>query len=392
MKQSNLIIGGVLILLLLVGVWMYLLFFGTPKNPDAIFSNLGFGPDNDTSIVVNEAIEPVEKPRVDVTQESLRQLTTRKVAGYQAVQVSTTSAPYVYYAEAGTGHIYRINRVSGEEVRISNTTIPSVDKVAISNNGSYAVAQSNFNGKKEFLFANLNSTSSINFSPLPISMLDFKFVGDKTLIYLAYQDAGTVAKAINLETLSEEIIFTNPLRQIRVNWGQTKDDIHYIYPKPSAELDGYLYKIEGGKMSRLPVSGKGLTAIGNNERVLFGLSEERTYVGRTYNNEVKVVGNLYVAPMPEKCVFANFDPNQAWCAQASDGYSQYYPDEWYKGVISQVDQLWSINAFANSASFVKDITASTGREIDVINMSIAGDDSALFFINKNDGALWTYEI
>ena len=144
-KQVFIIIGSVIVLILLA-VWVYLLFFGTADTADDVFANLGLNGEEDTTIVVAPIVEE-EQPLVNMERPKLRQLTTKPVAGFNEVQHTASSTPVLYYAEMGTGHIYTINLQSGEEVRISGTTIAQANEALFSHDGA-TVAIASFSNTK----------------------------------------------------------------------------------------------------------------------------------------------------------------------------------------------------------------------------------------------------
>src|SRR3989344_796590 len=91
MNKKFFIIGGLAVILLLLGVWVYLLVYGAPATTDDIFANLGTeGEVTEGDIVVPPAVIE-ESPVVNVDAGRLRQLTTGPVAGFREVQLSTTT-------------------------------------------------------------------------------------------------------------------------------------------------------------------------------------------------------------------------------------------------------------------------------------------------------------
>ena len=111
MKRTYFYIAGGTILFLLIGFWVYSFLYGSPTNGDSVFTNLGiFGQNNTEEIITPLVIE--ENPTVDVATERLRQLTTKPVIGARIVDLASTTV--MRYVEAGTGHIFDIDLVSGQ--------------------------------------------------------------------------------------------------------------------------------------------------------------------------------------------------------------------------------------------------------------------------------------
>src|SRR6056297_1164176 len=112
MKRPVFIIIGIILVIVLIAVWIYVLFVGTPTSIDEQFAEFGFG-ETVEPINPEPVVEPQPEPVVDIaTDQRLRQLTTRPVAGFAEIQVSTSSAPAVVYMEVGTGHIFSIDLTS----------------------------------------------------------------------------------------------------------------------------------------------------------------------------------------------------------------------------------------------------------------------------------------
>ena len=51
MKKSLIIIIGSLVILLVTGIWVYLLLFDTPESREKIFANLGINTPNQLSLI-----------------------------------------------------------------------------------------------------------------------------------------------------------------------------------------------------------------------------------------------------------------------------------------------------------------------------------------------------
>ena len=104
---------------------------------EGIFSGPDIGDTTDNTIPGD--IQNEEEDEQFVLSGPLTQLTTRPVVGYNIVQTSSTTDPVIYFAEAGTGHVYSIDYYDFSEVRISNTTIQGVTQTLFSDDGQFAV-------------------------------------------------------------------------------------------------------------------------------------------------------------------------------------------------------------------------------------------------------------
>lgn len=392
MKRSIFIVIGIIIVLILLAVWIYVLFFGNPKNLDDTFNRFGFGDTTDTTVVAEPVVEQEESPRVDVnSNERLRQLTTKPVIGYQEVRLSTTSSPIIYFVEAGTGHIFSIDLESGEEKRISGTTIPNSFNAAITPNGQYAIIQSgsgssikNTLGKIE----NGNLTSAV----LNDDVNDLKSSDDNSFFYYSKTNSSGIGKEFFPISNVYETLFTVPFRELTVEWGSTKGNAHYIYPKPSGTLEGFLYKSKSGLLTRTAVDGFGLSVVGNDDYTLYSKQSDGYY--RTYINQAEKIDSK-VSPidvLPEKCAVSTEANNMIYCAQSVGDFNELYPDVWYKGKATFADKIWRINPNSLGATIIVDTQTETGRNLDIIKAETSPDNTNLYFKNKLDNTLWLFEL
>ena len=159
MKQQIFIIAGALIVLFLILVWAYLLFFGTPQTADDVFAELGLSGSEDTTYIPPVIVEE-ELPAAVEAQRKLRQLTTKPVAGFREISLSTSTPAKVMYVEKGTGHVFTINPSTGEEVRVSGTTVAEASEAAISVGGDFVAIASNGNTKSKTMVVGETSTTS----------------------------------------------------------------------------------------------------------------------------------------------------------------------------------------------------------------------------------------
>ncbi len=158
----------------------------------------------------------------------------------------------------------------------------------------------------------------------------------------------------------------------------------------SAVADGYMYGInpETKNFSKLLGPLQGLTTLtspdGNNVLVTFVQNEQLTT--QIINTNTGRSTKLPFITLPEKCTWYSND--QLFCGIPKSFTTAVYPDDWYKGVVSFSDVLWSY-------------TVSTGRSVqivepkeslDIFRMESYPSIGYLFFMNKNNYELWSYRI
>lgn len=392
MKQQVFIIIGAVIVLLLVAVWAYLLFFGTPETADDVFAELGIGGSEDT-FVVPPPITVEETPTVNMERSRLRQLTTKPVIGFREISTATNTVPSLYYAEMGTGNIFSINLGSGEEVRISGTTVPQASRAEISDDGILVAIASPTNSK------NLNLSLGVLSTTTPTDMVltsfnavvsDFTIAASGELLFAEQGEASTVATAYNATTEKETVLFTLPYREARIVWGESGNDSHYAYPKASYALEGFLYEAKASALTRLPIDGFGFTAKANDDLIVYTTLVNQIPTTYLYNRNTKQERALNSYTLPEKCLLPETG-TIIICAQEAIAAPYESPDAWYQGTASFKDTLYAINTDEFSAELLSDTFAASNRELDATRLTVGESGSALYFINKNDNTLWMYE-
>lgn len=392
MKRSLFFILGILFIIILLGIWIYVLFFGTPKNIEDTFNTFGFGDTTDTELVFEEPTPPAE-PVVDVTStDRLRQLTTTPIIGYQEVQKNASSSPMIYYIESGTGHIFSIDITTGEERRISGTTIPSSKAAVISPNGQFVMIQSGSGSNQETTLGKLENRDNLSTQPIGESIVSFSATTDNTFLYAVQTGNTLIGKHFYPISNVSETIFTIPFREAVVQWGSTAASNHYIYPKSSYQLESFLYQVSEKTLTRLPIDGYGMSAVGNDDFVLFSKQVENNYQTFIYN---KILDTENISPLsiiPEKCFFSVGDYSELGiCAATLTEFDSQIPDTWYQGKVTYADRLWEINPNFRSATQLVDTKGVSGREIDITNLTLNETGTTIYFTNKLDNTLWLYE-
>lgn len=397
MKQKYFLIGAVVLFFLLLTVWLYLLFFKTPTTTEESFADFTNGGIVDPNIQIPEEIATTTNPIINVSDSKLRQLTTKPVAGFRETRLSSTTPFMITYAEAGTGHIYEINVRTGEETRISNTTIGTgeVSHASFSADGVLVALRTKNDRQAEPLtIGTLNRlTQSLTTTQTAESVIDFKVLSSSTVVYSHETTRGLESSTYTVPTKKVTALFTAPFYAATIAWGSTTADAHLLYTKPTYALEGYAYQARGGVLSRLPQSGFGLTTFVTPRYIVS--TSQINYKPKT-EIYTTASGKRYSSPLillPEKCVPSFKNPAIFWCAEEENlKLPMDFPDSWYQGAISFSDSLWEINPEDYSSNMLVDMTEKSGRSIDAISMSVGESETALYFINKNDNTLWMYEL
>lgn len=390
MKRPIFLIIATVLILILAAVWVYVLLYGNPENLSEQFTDFNFN--NETVVETPPEPTPEPEPTVAVDDARLQQLTTTPVVGYQIIQPTPTSTALVYYVEAGTGHIFSINLDTGEEERISRTTIPNTSDATISPNGEFVVITSGSGGRKETLVGRRSTTSdTLLTTPLNELVDSVHPTTNNTFLYSTPDGNTMVVKEYNPTTNTTETLFTIPFREATLVWGDTADSVHYFYPKPSRYLEGALYKFADGAISRTPVSGFGMSAISDKNSVLYSESIQNSYKTTIFNVENNTSIESVLSIIPEQCAVLKQNLSTLICSSSFGNTPTSLPDSWYTGKISAGKQLFLINL--KTGGFKGRVVFSdTGRELNISDIEINNYNSLVLIKNKLDNTLWLYKL
>jgi len=379
--------------LTLIAIWVYFLFFNTNLGPGDKFADLDFANTDDPSAEIDpEVFNNGDEPVVDVSAYSpIRQLTTKPVAGFQHLEDTASTTPKILYIEAGTGHIFSIDLLTGQEKRISATTIPVAKRGVVTPDGRFVMVQSGFSDNADFSISEIDQESNI-LNPVTTlkGVVSFSPTLNNTFLYAVREGSRVVGKQYYPISQLSEDLFTIPFNEVTIDWGETALEPHHVYPKPHSQLEGYVYEIADGAFARLPIAGMGVSAKGNEEIVLSSIQDSGGIVSSLYTKELGS-NDAFVAPLlPEKCAGLREEPNFI-CAIPEAQLGASTPDDWYQGTRVYNDNFWQINSLQNELVYKVDVSEETGRELDVINPVVDSYDKTIYFQNKNDLTLWAYD-
>ncbi len=393
MKKGTLITAAVIILALLVAVWVYLLFFGTPRGTDEIFANLGLTGGEDRPVTEEQPLASTTESVGDVPREPLRQLTTRPVSGF--VFVSGQILPIIRFAERGTGHVYEIDVLTGSETQVTTLTVPQTVETVFAPDGSSAVHTTYIDRVRSSVIsmyaARVGETSITESISLPPGADNISYATASSVLYTVADSAGTTGYRFNISSQVREELFVTPLRQVTMEWGNGLDAI-YLYTKPSEELEGYAYRVLNNQFIPVNKPGLGLVMAASN------LSSVHSYVtGRQYvteivsRDEATSLGALTVL-IPEKCAYKSADQNRIWCgAPRSNSVPSNYLTNWYKGTLKSADLLWFVNVDEGRFEVAIDPEAAVKTSLDMTDLKVSEDGLLVSFKNKTDNSLWLFD-
>lgn len=388
MKRSLIITIGILIILLVLGLWIYLLVFGTPKETNEVFANLGIITKNEDEVAIVET-NTLSKNETQLALDGspLQQLTTKAVAGFAA---TSSSDQLIRYVERGTGHIYEINLDKGTEKQITLLTLPQTVEATFSPSAN-SVAFTTFKGSDRITSVGTipEEGSELIVTKLPPNAEQIAFKDDLIIYYTRRDNNETTGYAYNISNHSESELFTTTLTDITVFWGYGFDTI-YIQTKPTQHLEGFLYKISKNILTPITEALYGLTTFIESNNMIISQVVDDEYISTWTRTSGELKQGILM--LKEKCVFTEETAKRVWCAAPLPIPNASYVENWYKGTITSEDYLWSTDLVAQNSTLIENLTESAGKIIDVFDMKISDNRTSLLFTNKIDQTLWSYRI
>jgi len=392
MKKIFYYLGAGVIILGLIGFWLYSFLYGSPNNATPQFANFDlFG--NET--VVPEVVPPVTiaPPVVDVALAKLRQLTTKPVIGMRII--TRGNSTLMRYVEAGTGQVFDIDLKTGTETRVSPISVPLANEAKVSPSGRYVAIGSGIQTGNDVVVINLPETGTTPTKQnLPVSVANFDFGQDDVLFYSTVIRSTLEGRSYLPSTLETTKLFSVPFTAATVLWSNHASTSHYVLTKPANNLTSYLYEVKTGSLMRTPISGRGLTVLPYKDSILFSVilaidNADRLALYR-YNITQKKTEGLVVGALAEKCISETIGTD-IYCGANLDTPGSGLPDNWYKGLITFDDRIWKTSQ-SGASSQIANLRALSGRPIDIYKPQLTNNSEMLYFINKTDQSLWLYEL
>ncbi len=388
MNRPLIITIGVTILLIVLGVWLYIFLFGTPKDTGEVFTNLGFTPSSQPTTITPPEDSPTIETLVDTSTGSLRQLSTRAVAGFMSTTTATSKS--VRYVERGTGYIFEINLTTGAETLISRTTIPQVTTAVFSSDATH-VAFTSYNGYVPNVFVGSLQNNGVEGISLEPGASNLAFTAENDVLYTIVRNGVTTGYRHNLKTETRTEQFTFNFTNLDVAWGDAVAAT-YITTKPARSLEGFMYRISGNSIQPSVRGGLGLTSLVGNTAIIATYRTSDSYQSSAFDTTTATETTLPIIALKEKCAFDTTDENFIWCAAPLSSVYAGFVDDWYKGTAQSDDRIWLIDTTSKSARLVATPETILGRTLDITATDIDSNGQYLFFMNKTDQTLWLYDL
>jgi len=305
---------------------------------------------------------------------------------------STEKDVRVRYVERASGNLYEYESLRKSIDRLTNQTIPGVAKAAWLSDGSRAYLR---------YFSVLPSGErNLDSYMLPVegegqalarNLSDIVPEGITSVLTLTSNANGSSVTRAGIGGIGGAEIFKTDIGRVFLF---STDRGPFIQTPASATGDSYAFFVaRSGLLERVPTPTIGMSFLPSPDGTKALVSHLSSgSLTLTYLDLItKAQTDLPLATMTEKCAWAH-DSLTAYCGVPAASPQGTFPDDWYQGVVGFVDQLWSIDFANRVVLFVADLPKLTKAPIDAVSLATDTDQAMLFFVNRNDGSLWSYEL
>lgn len=331
--------------------------------------------------------------------KSIEEKTTNILEGTTSTAKKDIVIPVVKarYVERLSGHVYQYDTNTQETTKISNTTIPRTEESIFVENGSKVIMRYlDQDGRKIQSYLGTlptgNITDKLTGGYLPENIISLtKSPDSKELFYLTKNNSGVNGNILEIATLKEKRIFTNPFTEWLTYWGDKGITLH---TKASSGFPGSSYLLSTtGTFSKITSNLLTLTAKNSNTSGIIPISYDSTNMYNKlalYDTNTQKLIDTNVYTVSEKCVWWRDGLFLLCAAPRTPQLSSTFIDDWYKGYMYTADDLYIINAQSGEGIMFADINELTKKEtnLDITQMEVSSDGEYLMFIDKKTGNPW----
>ncbi len=412
------------IILVAIGAWAY---FASRKNagdqngatPGTIGSLFPFGasttlPPGQGTVPGTSSGGNTAGSDTPATPKRLTQVTKKYVAGFTALPASasavstvdindttgaqtTNALPRLRFAERGTGYVFDIDAKGEGLVKASGTVIAHTLIALFADDGKTVLLRYIKNDNKTVATylghlvpaADANSFGTVIGSFLADNISDVALSADKkSFAYIIPTAKGSAGMTMKADGSGQKQIFASAFSEWLIDWPATGA---VVTTKASADALGYAYAVvSSGNMQKILGGQSGLTTkmSPDGKTMLYSVSVSGRidlHVRRIKDGADMDTG---LSTLPEKCAW-NAAGTLAYCGAGTSVTAGQYPDSWYQGVTHFNDAIWKVDAATGTTTELSD---GEGNSLDTTSLALDQNEQYLFFINKNDASLWSFDL
>jgi hypothetical protein len=423
MKRSTFIII-ILIFIALIGVGMYVFIYSNSlsTNTDTETTPIdGFSPFARNTIIPNTntisttTTTATTSTNTEIELPKLRKLSDTPVGGMSAstTRVKSTNlinkytdTTIVRFIDRGTGHIYEANDTDQTINKISNTTLPKIYESywnKNSNNFILRYLKENSDTITNFYAEIRPTTTGTSSSGTPfeikgrylspdINQIAVSPTGDKIFTW-NIENGNGIGYISSFDEKNKTKIVDTPITQVNISWPETSTVT--ITTKGSSSASGYSYSIntKTGKMNKILGGIRGLSTkmSSDGKNILYSAGGSKITTNLLSIKDEKV-NEVIFRTLADKCIWSTLRKTEVYCAVPTEIPLGQYPDDWYKGKVSFVDQIWFLDTVTGEVHLLANLLSLSNELIDATDLMLDQKENFLYFVNKRDLSLWSLDL
>jgi len=375
-----------------------------------------FGTDADNNTITDANFVPQFRQLSQVPVSGMisfeRLATSSDATIDEGFKVSTTTETVFRYIERGTGHIFETTERIVTQERISNITIPQIQKAFFNNEGDKLFLQYFANNNETLQtfsgeIVQISTTTSSGAKILDSKIETFFYSSDLNDLTPSYNNKSVFSISKNnngstVENTSFVAKITTPVTSsLLSNWiaQSVNSNLLTLTTKANSEIPGYLYfyDISKGLKNRVlgPIDGLTTNTSPSGRFVLYSSINRGKIALSVYDTQTAKNASLAFQTLPEKCIWKSSNESIFYCAVPASLDSKPLPESWYQGLTSFNDELWKVELREDdnpSYAVILEPSRLTGQEFDITNLQLSPKEEYLIFTNKNDLNLWSFDV
>jgi hypothetical protein len=231
------------------------------------------------------------------------------------------------------------------------------------------------------------------FMPSSIESVAVSPKGDRIFLW-STESGGGVGYISSFTDDRRSSVVSVPFTDVNISWPE--ENTLTINTKGTAYGSGILYSIDPRTNTIKKILGgiRGLSTLMNKNASLVLVSGSS---GQSINTSVYKIkdgssSDTVFRTLAEKCVWSALRTEELYCAVPTEIPSGTYPDDWYQGKISFVDQIWHLNTTTGEIHLIAKLLTDGGSRVDAINLTLDPKENFLYFQNKRDLSLWSVDL
>ncbi|MDO8183612.1 MAG: hypothetical protein Q7T49_01320 [bacterium] len=235
------------------------------------------------------------------------------------------------------------------------------------------------------------STTKIDLLLTPSSVI--KSPDNSQFITLKTTPEGLVGELTSVKSKLTTKVLTSPLTDWLISWPEA--NTLNLQTRPSSGIDGFAYtfNLRTKQTTKIlgPITGLNSLISPDGKKVIYSSSQNGKIETYVKTNSKEVGDKLSINTLIDKCLWYN---NKYIVCMVTDKYlTTNYPDAWYQGLVSFTDNVWLVDSQYLESYLISIFGKPLADEpIDAINLKISPDKSTLYFINKLDRSLWSFDL